>query len=99
MQNGSVIRRNRKKHSDISQFRWPELNARKHKMESASMTIAQLCSHFEQREIMSHEHLAKLLNQEHLQGRWTSTRKQLHLLNRMHNATSRIACRPRSHYG
>jgi len=87
MQNGSVIRRNRKKHSDIWQFRWwektsdgkriyrrqeigtidkipdleaarkaarllvPDLNARKLKTESASMTVAQLCSHFEQREL------------------------------------------------
>ena len=87
MQNGSVIRRNRKRNSDIWQFRWsekasdgkriyrrrqigtidqipdietarkaasllvPELNARRHKMESAAMTIAQLCSHFEQREL------------------------------------------------
>src|SRR5438309_11694292 len=84
MQDGSVIRRNRKKHSDIWQFRWwektsdgkkiyrrrqigtvdqipdldtarkaacllvPDLNARMAKSRSASMTIAQLCSHFEQ---------------------------------------------------
>ena len=87
MQNGSVIRRNRKKHSDIWQFRWwektsdgkriyrrrqigtvnkipdldtarkaacllvPDLNARMAKSKSASMTIAQLCSHFEQCEL------------------------------------------------
>ena len=87
MQNGSVIKRNRKKHSDIWQFRWwektsdgekiyrrqeigtvdkfpdlqaarnaasllvPDLNARRHKMGSAAMTIAQLCSHFEQWEL------------------------------------------------
>lgn len=87
MQNGSVIRRNRKKHSDIWQFRWreetsngkrvyrrkeigtvdqipdletarkaacllvPELNARIAKSKSVSRTIAQLCSHFEQREL------------------------------------------------
>ena len=87
MQNGSVIRRNRKRHSDIWQFRWwektsdgkkiyrrkeigtvdqipdldtarkaacllvPDLNAGKAKSKSASMTIAQLCSHFEQSEL------------------------------------------------
>src|ERR1017187_7594578 len=87
MQNGSVIRRNRKKHPDIWQFRWwektsdgkrvykrkeigtvdqipdleaarkaasllvPDLNTRRAKSESVSMTIAQLCSHFEQREL------------------------------------------------
>jgi hypothetical protein len=82
MQNGSVIRRNRKRHADIWQFRWwestsagkriyrrkeigtvdqipdletarkaacllvPDLNSGKAKSKSASMTIAQLCSHF-----------------------------------------------------
>ena len=87
MQNGSVTRRNRKRHSDIWQFRWwektsdgkktyrrrqigtvdqipdldtarkaacllvPDLNARMAKSKSASMTIAQLCSHFEQCEL------------------------------------------------
>ena len=87
MQDGSVIRRNRKKHSDIWQFRWrektadgkkiyrrrqigtidqipdietarkvasllvPDLNARTVKSKSVSMTIAQLCSHFEQCEL------------------------------------------------
>ena len=87
MQNGSVIRRNRKKHSDIWQFRWwektsdgkriyrrrqigtvdqipdletareaarllvPDLNARIAKSKPVSMTIAQLCSHFEQCEL------------------------------------------------
>jgi hypothetical protein len=87
MQNGSIIKRNRKKHSDIWQFRWwektsdgrrvyrrqeigtidkipdleaarkaasllvPDLNARRLKTESTSMTIAQLCSYFEQREL------------------------------------------------
>ena len=87
MQNRSVVRRNRKKHSDIWQFRWreetadgkkvyrrrqigtvdqipdletarkaacllvPDLNARMAKSKSVSMTIAQLCSHFEQREL------------------------------------------------
>ena len=87
MQDGSVIRRNRKKHSDIWQFRWwektsdgkriyrrrqigtvdqipdleaarkaarllvPDLNARMAKSKSVSMTIAQLCSHFEQCEL------------------------------------------------
>jgi integrase len=87
MQDGSVIRRNRKKHSDIWQFHWWEktsdgkriyqrrqigtvdqipdletarkaarllvsdLNARMAKSKSASMTIAQLCSHFEQCEL------------------------------------------------
>jgi integrase len=87
MQNGSVIRRNRKMHSDIWQFRWrektadgkkiyrrrqigtidqipdietarkvasllvPDLNARTAKAKSVSMTIAQLCSHFEQSEL------------------------------------------------
>ncbi len=87
MQNGSVVRRNRKKHGDIWQFRWwektsdgrriyrrkqigtvdqvpdlesawkaarllvPDLNARKQKAVSVCMTIAQLCSHFEQREL------------------------------------------------
>jgi len=87
MQNGSVIRRTRKKHSDIWQFRWwektsdgnkvyrrreigtveqipdleaarraarllvPDLNARKACCEPSSMTVAQLCSHFDQREL------------------------------------------------
>ena len=87
MQDGSVIRRNRKKHSDIWQFRWwektsdgkriyrrrqigtvdeipdleaarkaarllvPDLNARVTKSKSVSMTVAQLCSHFEQSEL------------------------------------------------
>ena len=87
MQNGSVIRRSRKNHSDIWQFRWwektsdgkriyrrrvigtvdqipdqdaarkaacilvPELNARIGSSEPATMTVAQLCSHFDQREL------------------------------------------------
>ena len=87
MQNGSVIRRNRKRHADIWQFRWwestsagkrihrrkeigtvhqipdletarkaacrlvPDLNSGKAKSKSASMTIARLCSHFEQSEL------------------------------------------------
>ena len=87
MQNGSVVRRSRKMHSDIWQFRWreetadgkkiyrrrqigtidqipdietarkaasllvPDLNARAAKSKSVSMTIAQLCSHFEQCEL------------------------------------------------
>ena len=87
MQDGSVIRRNRKRHSDIWQFRWwektsdgkriyrrrqigtvdqipdletarkaarllvPDLNARVAKSKSVSMTVAQLCSHFEQYEL------------------------------------------------
>ena len=87
MQNGSVVRRTRKMHSDIWQFRWrektadgkkiyrrrqigtidqipdietarkaarllvPDLNARMAKAKSVSMTIAQLCSHFEQYEL------------------------------------------------
>ena len=87
MQNGSVVRRTRKMHSDIWQFRWrentadgkkiyrrrqigtveqipdletarkaanllvPDLNARMAKSKSVSMTIAQLCSHFEQCEL------------------------------------------------
>ena len=87
MQNGSIIRRNRKRHSDIWQFRWwektsegkriyrrreigtvdqipdleaarkaacllvPELNARMVRSEPTSMTVAQLCSHFDQREL------------------------------------------------
>jgi hypothetical protein len=87
MQNGSVMRRIRKKHPDIWQFRWwektsdgkrvykrkeigtvdqipdleaarkaasllvPDLNTRGAKSESVPMTIAQLCSHFEQREL------------------------------------------------
>ena len=87
MQNGSVLRRTRKMHSDIWQFRWrektangkkiyrrrqigtidqipdieaarkvasllvPDLNARLEKSKSGSMTIAQLCSHFEQCEL------------------------------------------------
>jgi hypothetical protein len=87
MQNGSVIRRTRKMHSDIWQFRWrentadgkkiyrrrqigtidqipdietarkaasllvPDLNARTAKSKPASMTVAQLCSHFEQCEL------------------------------------------------
>lgn len=87
MQNGRVVRRTRKLHSDIWQFRWrekttdgktiyrraqigtvdqipdletarkaagllvPELNARAAKSKSVSMTIAQLCSHFEQCEL------------------------------------------------
>ena len=85
MQHGSIIRKDRKKHSDIWQFRWredtaegkkiyrrrdigsidqipdletarkvallvvPDLNARK--PGPASMTVGQLCSHFEQREL------------------------------------------------
>jgi integrase len=87
MQNGSVVRRNRKKHSDIWQFRWwektsdgkkiyrrrqigtvdqipdletarkaacllvPDLNAGMAKSKPVSMTIAQLCSHFEKSEL------------------------------------------------
>ncbi len=87
MQNGSIIRRNRKRHSDIWQFRWwektsegkriyrrreigtvdqipdleaarkaacllvPELKARRGRSEPTSMTVAQLCSHFDQREL------------------------------------------------
>ena len=87
MQNGSIIRRNRKRHSDIWQFRWwektsegkriyrrreigtvdqipdletarktarllvPDLNARVAKSKPVSMTVAQLCSHFEQSEL------------------------------------------------
>jgi len=87
MQNGSIIRRARKKHSDIWQFRWwertpegnkiyrrrligttdqipdreaarkaarllvPDLNAKNASPETSSMTIAQLCSHFDQREL------------------------------------------------
>ncbi len=87
MQNGSVIRRSRKNHSDIWQFRWwestadgkriyrrreigtveqipdleaarkaasllvPELNVRKARSEPTSMTVARLCSHFDQREL------------------------------------------------
>ena len=86
MQNGSVIRRARKKHPDVWHFRWwertaggdkvyrrrligtadqipdleaariaarllvPDLNARKANPVS-SMTVAQLCSHFDQREL------------------------------------------------
>lgn len=86
MQNGSIIRRARAKHSDIWQFRWwektaegkrvyrrrvigtveqipdlenvrkaarllvPDLNAKKASAEPCSMTVGQLCSHFEQRE-------------------------------------------------
>ena len=85
MQNGSIIRRNRKRHSDIWQFRWwektsegkriyrrreigtvnqipdleaarkaaclvvLELNARRARSEPTS--VAQLCSHFDQREL------------------------------------------------
>jgi hypothetical protein len=87
MQNGSIIRRVRKKHSDIWQFRWwektaegnrvyrrrvigtveqipdmegarkaarllvPDLNAKKASTEPSLMTVAQLCSHFDQREL------------------------------------------------
>ena len=87
MQNGSVVRRTRKMHSDIWQFRWrektvdgknvyrrrqigtveqipdletarkaanllvPDLNSRMAKSKSVSMTISQLCSHFEQCEL------------------------------------------------
>jgi hypothetical protein len=87
MQDGSVIRRNRKKHSDIWQFRWwektadgkkiyrrrqigtvdeipdletarkaarllvPDLNARTANSKPVSMTVALLCSHFEQCEL------------------------------------------------
>ena len=87
MQNGSVIRRTRKMHSDIWQFRWsekttngkrvyrrkeigtvdqfpsleaarkaacllvPELNVAKPRLYSGCMTVSQLCSHFEQREL------------------------------------------------
>jgi integrase len=87
MQNGSVIRRARKKHSNIWQFRWwersPEgnkvyrrrligttdqipdleaarkaarllildLNAKKAAPETSSMTVVQLCSHFDLQEL------------------------------------------------
>jgi len=87
MQNGSVIRRACKRHSDIWQFRWwektvegnrvyrrkaigtieqipdleaarkaprllvPDLNAKKASAEPSSMTVAQLCSHFDQCEL------------------------------------------------
>lgn len=87
MQNGSVIRRARKKHSDIWQFRWwestaqgnkvyrrrligtveqipdmeaarkaarllvPDLNDRPASAQHCLMTVAQLCSHFDQREL------------------------------------------------
>jgi hypothetical protein len=87
IQNGSIVRRNRKNHSDIWQFRWrestsdgiriyrrkeigavdqfpdleaarraaslliPELNLSNVRAEPTSMTIAQLCSHFDQREL------------------------------------------------
>lgn len=87
MQNGSVVQRTRKMHSNIWQFRWrektadgrriyrrkqigtvddipdletarraagllvPDLNARTAKSKAVSMTIAQLCSHFEQSEL------------------------------------------------
>ena len=87
MQNGSIIRRTRKKHSDIWQFRWwertaegnevyrrrmigtkdqlpdleaarkaarllvPDLNAKKKAIEPSSMTVGQLCSHFDQSEL------------------------------------------------
>ena len=87
MQNGSVIRRSRKNHSDIWQFRWrektsdgkriyrrrvigtvdqipdreaarkaacllvPNLNATRARSKAATMTVAQLCSHFEQCEL------------------------------------------------
>ena len=87
MQNGSVVRRTRKMHSDIWQFRWrektadgkkiyrrrqigtvdqirdletarkaarllvPDLNVGATKSKSVSITIAQLCSHFEQCEL------------------------------------------------
>jgi hypothetical protein len=87
MQNGSVVRRTRKMHSDIWQFRWrektadgkkiyrhrqigtidqipdieaarklasllvPDLNVRLEKSKSGSMSIIQLCNHFEQSEL------------------------------------------------
>jgi hypothetical protein len=87
MQNGSIIRRTRKRHSDIWQFRWwersaegrkiyrrkligttdqipdleaarkaarlliPDLNVKRAALETSSMTVAQLCSHFDQREL------------------------------------------------
>jgi integrase len=87
MQNGSVVQRSRKMHSDIWQFRWREktadgrkiyrrrqigtidqipdieaarkmasflvsdFNSRLEKSKSGSMTIAQLCNHFEQSEL------------------------------------------------
>jgi integrase len=87
MQTGSIVRRARKRHSDIWQFRWwektaegnrvyrrrvigtveqipdmegarkaarllvPDLNPKKTSGEPSSMTVAQLCSHFEQREL------------------------------------------------
>ncbi|HTV06306.1 MAG TPA: hypothetical protein VME86_13135 [Acidobacteriaceae bacterium] len=87
MQNGSIIRRTRKKHSDIWQFRWwdktsdgkktyrrkllgtidqipdmetarkaarllvPDLNSQSPRSRPVSMTIAHLCSHFEQTEL------------------------------------------------
>ncbi len=87
MQNRSVVRRTRKMHSDIWQFRWrettadgkriyrrrqigtidqipdietarkmatllvPDLNARLERSKSGSITIGQLCNHFEQSEL------------------------------------------------
>lgn len=87
MQNGSIVRRNRKNRADIWQFRWrektpggnrvyrrkeigtvdqfpnleaarkaasllvPDLNVPNARAEQTSMTIAQLCSHFDQREL------------------------------------------------
>jgi hypothetical protein len=114
MQNGSVIRRTRKKHSDIWQFRWwettsdghrvyrrreigtveqipdveaawkaasllvPDLNAGRFRSEPASMTVAQLCSHFDQRELClgntwrsySTKHIYKVYMRRWIIPRW-----------------------------
>lgn len=114
MQNGSVIRRSRKNHSDIWQFRWwekksdgrriyrrrvigtvdqtpdreaarkaacllvPELNATRARSEPATMTIAQLCSHFDQRELClantwrsySTKHIYKVYLRRWIVPRW-----------------------------
>ena len=119
MQNGSIIRRNRKRHSDIWQFRWwektsegkriyrrreigtvdqipdpeaarkaacllvPELNARTVRSEPTSMTAAQLCSHFDQRELCLgntwRSYLTKQIYKVYLR-RWIIPRWGEHLL-------------------
>ena len=104
MQNGSIIRRNRKRNSDIWQFRWwekasdgkriyrrrqigtvdqipdietarkaasllvPDLNARMAKIKVGFDDHRSVLQPFRTLRIMSDQHLAKLLNQEHLQG-------------------------------
>jgi hypothetical protein len=44
----------------------PDLNAKSAAPETSSMTVAQLCSHFDQRELCMSNTLAQLLDQDYL---------------------------------